>query len=120
MWFKNLEAGSIGSWAELYNIFSRSWGENKSFDQYLTFFCTLKRGPEEYLVVFNRRFYSVYHSMPLEIRPTEIAAMVYYVMAQHSDLILFLLERKSLSLRRLFAMQKEWSRTSVLPEGCNI
>ena len=77
LWFNNLEAGSIGSWADLYNTFSRSWGENKSLDQYLTDFHTLRRGEEEALVVFNRRFYSVYHSMPLEIRPTEIVAMVY-------------------------------------------
>ena len=52
--------------------------------------------------MFNRRFYSVYHSMPLDIKPTEIAAMVYYVMAHHSDLVLFLLERKSSYLRQLF------------------
>ena len=96
--FRNIEDGSIGSWAELYHTFSRCWGENRSFDQYLTDFCTLKRGKEEVLVVFNRRLYSVYHSMPLDIRPTEIAAMVYYVMAQHSDLVFFLLERKSSSL----------------------
>ena len=102
LWFRNLEAGSIGSWDELYNTFSRCWGENRSFDQYLTNFCTLKRGEEEPLVVFNRRFYSVYHSMPLEIRPTEITAMVYYVMPQHSDLVFFLLERESSSLRQLF------------------
>lgn len=65
LWFKNIEAGSIGSWAELYDAFSRYWGENRSFDQYLIDFCTLKRGKEEVLVVFNKRFYSVYHSMPL-------------------------------------------------------
>ena len=99
MWFKNIEAGSIGSWDGLYNTFSIFWGENKSLDQYLIDFYTLRRGKEEALVVFNRRFYSVYHSMPLEIRPTEITAMVYYVMAQHSDLVLFLLESKSSSLR---------------------
>ena len=102
IWFKNIEAGSIGSWAGLYNTFSISWGENKSLDQYLIDFYTLRRGKEEALVVFNRRFYSVYHSIPLEIRPTKIAAMVYYVMAQHSDLVLFLLERKSTSLSHLF------------------
>ena len=44
LWFKNLEDGSIGSWDDFYNMFSRSWGENRSFDQYLTDFCTLKRG----------------------------------------------------------------------------
>ena len=40
--------------------------------------------------------------MSLEITPTEIVAMVYYVMTQHSDLVLFLLERKLSSLRQLF------------------
>ena len=40
--------------------------------------------------------------MPTEIRPLEKLAMVYYVMAQHSNLVLFLLERKPSSLRQLF------------------
>ena len=115
LWFKNIEVGSIGSWAKLYDVFSRYWEENRSLDQYLTDFCTLKRGKEEALVVFNIIFYSVYHSMPLEIRPTEIPAMIDYVMAQHSNLVLFLLERKSSSLRSCLKMQKEWRRTFVLP-----
>jgi hypothetical protein len=62
----------------------------------------LRRGEEEALVVFNKRFYNVYHSMPVEIRPTEIVSMVYYVMAQHPELVLLLRERKSSSLRHLF------------------
>jgi hypothetical protein len=62
----------------------------------------LRRGEEEALAVFNMRFYDVYHSMPIEIRPTKTAAMVYYVMAQHSDLVLLLRERKSTSLSQLF------------------
>ena len=40
--------------------------------------------------------------MPSEIRPSEKLAMVYYVMAQHSDLVFFLLERKSSSVIQLF------------------
>ena len=62
----------------------------------------MRRGEEEVLDVFNRRFYSVYHSMPEEIRPTETATMVYYVMAQHPKLVLLPRERKSSSLRHLF------------------
>jgi hypothetical protein len=40
--------------------------------------------------------------MPVEIRPSEIVSMVYYEMAQHSDLVLLLRERKYSSLRCLF------------------
>ena len=52
--------------------------------------------------VFNRRFYGNYHDMPLEIRHIETVSMVYYIMAQHSEIFLLLLERKSSSLRSLF------------------
>jgi hypothetical protein len=62
----------------------------------------LRRGEEETLVVFNERFYRVYHNMPVEIKPTETVAIVYYVMAQHSELVLHLRERKSISLSQLF------------------
>jgi len=45
--------------------------------------------------------------MPLEIRSTETVAMIHYVMAQQSELALFLLRRKSSSLRKLFEDAKE-------------
>jgi len=62
----------------------------------------LRRGEEEDLDVFNKSFYSVYHSMLVEIKPTETVAMVYYVMAKHPKLVLLLRERKYSSLRYLF------------------
>jgi len=94
-WFKGLRADSIGSWIEFSKAFLKYWGEYKSLDSYLADFYALEREQSETLPVFNRRFYRMYHDMPLEIRPTEIVAMLYYVMAQHSDLVLLLLERKS-------------------------
>ena len=107
VWFKCLGANSIGSWVELCNTFLRYWGENKSFDQYLHEFTTLRRGKREVLSDFNQRFHSLYCSMPLEIKPSEIAAMVYYIVSQHSDLVLYLRERKSTSLSQLFMDTEE-------------
>jgi hypothetical protein len=101
-WFRCLETGSIGSWTELYHAFLKGWGENKSLDQYWFEFNALRRGEDEALVIFNRIFFSAYHSMPVEIRPTETAAMVYYIMAQHLELVFLLRERKSSSLIHLF------------------
>ena len=62
----------------------------------------MKRENDEPITKFNWSFQSFYISMPPEIRPSEKLAMVYYVMAQHLDLVFFLLERKSSSLRQLF------------------
>ena len=62
----------------------------------------MKRENAESITKFNWRFQSFYISMPSEIRPLEKLAMVYYVMDQHSYLVLFLLERKPSSLRQLF------------------
>lgn len=107
LWFKGLGVDSIGSWIELCNTFLKYWCENKSFDQYLVDLNVLRRGVEETLVVFNRRFYNFYHSMPLEIRPSEIAAMVYNVAAQHPDIVLLQRERKSTSLQWLFEDAEE-------------
>jgi hypothetical protein len=92
VWFRCLEASSISSWTELCHAFLKCWGEKKSLDQYWFEFNALRRGEEEPLVVFNKRFYNVYHSMYVEIRPTKTTAMVYYVMAHHPELVL-LLER---------------------------
>ena len=57
---------------------------------------------DEPITKYNWRFQSFYISVPTEIRPSEKIAMVYYVMAQHLDLVFFLLERKSSYLRQLF------------------
>jgi hypothetical protein len=102
LWFKGLRDDSIGSWIEFSNVFMKYWGENKSADSYLVDFYALKKQQNETLLVFNRRFCSIYYGMPLEIRPTEKDAMIYYVMGLHSELALFLLERKSSSLKILF------------------
>jgi hypothetical protein len=102
LWFKGLGADSIGSWIELYNAFLRHWGENKSFDQHLTDFCAHNRKEDEALATFNKRFHSFYYNMPIEIRPTEVVAMVQYTMAQHPNLFLYLRERKSPSLQQMF------------------
>jgi hypothetical protein len=67
LWFKGLEVDSFSSLVELYDAFSKYWGENKSFDQYLADFHALRRGEEEALATFNKRFYSIYYNMPLEI-----------------------------------------------------
>jgi hypothetical protein len=67
----------------------------------------LRRGEEEALAVFNMRFYNVYHSIPVEIRPTETAAMVYCVMAHHSELFLLPRERKYTYLSQLFMDSEE-------------
>ena len=78
------------------------WGKNKSYDQFLSEFYSLKRENDEPITKFNWRFQSFYISMPTDIRPSEKLAMVYYVMDQHLDLVFFLLERKSSSLKQLF------------------
>jgi hypothetical protein len=67
LWIKGLGSNSISSWNELYYAFSKYWGENKSFDQYLADFNVLRRGEEESMTTFNKRFYSIYHSIPLDI-----------------------------------------------------
>ena len=101
-WFKGLRADSISSWIELSNTFLKHWGENKYLHLFLADFYALKREEHKTFPIFNRRFYNTYHDIPLEIRPTETAAMIYYVMGLHSKLALLLLERKYSSLSILF------------------
>jgi hypothetical protein len=67
MWFRCLEVGSICSWTELCHAFLKCWGEKKSLYQDWFEFNALRRGEEEAFAIFNRRIYSVYHSMPVDI-----------------------------------------------------
>jgi hypothetical protein len=52
-------------------------------------------------------FHNFYLNMPMEIHPTEVDTMVQYTVAQHLDLVLFLRERKSLSLQQMFVDAEE-------------
>jgi hypothetical protein len=106
-WFKSLRADSIGSWTEFSNAFLKYWGKYKSLDSYLADFYALKREQSQTLHIFNRKFNRMYHDMPLEIRPSEKAAMIHYVMCLHSKLALLLLERESSSLTQLFGDAQE-------------
>ena len=106
-WFKGLRDDSIGSWIEFFNAFLKYWGEYKSLDLYLADFYALKREQDEALSIFNRRFFNIYHNMPLEVRPTETTLMIHYVIGLHSELALLLLERKSSSLTQLFEDAQE-------------
>jgi hypothetical protein len=107
LWFRNMKACSIFSWTDLHRVFLRYWGENKSIDQYLIELNNMRRGKEESLATFNNRFHNFYCSMPLEIRPYEIIAMVYYTLAQHHELFLYIRERKSSSLEQMFINAEE-------------
>jgi hypothetical protein len=106
-WFKSLRADSIGSWTEFSNAFLKYWGKYKSLDSYLADFYALRREQSQTLHIFNRKFNRMYHDMPLEIRPSEKAAMIHYVMCLHSKLALLLLERESSSLTQLFGDAQE-------------
>jgi hypothetical protein len=59
----------------------------------------LKRGEDEALAIFNRRFYSFYCSMPLDIQP--LAARMCYVTTLHPDFSLILLEMRSITLHQM-------------------
>jgi hypothetical protein len=107
LWFRNLKACSICSWTDFHRVFLRYWGENKSVDQYLIELYNMRRGKDEALSPFNRRFHNFYCSMPLEIRPSETVSMVYYTLAQHPELFLYLRERKSSSLEQMFTNVEE-------------
>jgi hypothetical protein len=106
-WFKSLRADSIGSWTEFSNAFLKYWGKYKSLDSYLANFYALRREQSQNLHIFNRNFNHMYHDMPLEIRPSEKAAMIHYVMCLHSKLAFLLLERESSSLTQLFGDAQE-------------
>jgi hypothetical protein len=107
LWFINLKACSIFSWIDFHLVFLRYWGENKYVDQYSIEINSMRRGKEESLATFNIRFQFFYYSMALEIWPSETTSMVYYTLAQHHELFLYLRERKSSSLEQMFTNVEE-------------
>jgi hypothetical protein len=107
LWLRNLEADSIGSWVDFYDVFLRYWGERKFFSQYLYEFYAMKRRKDETVTKFNRRFHSFYLNMPKDIQPSEIVARLFYTTTHHPDIAFYLRERKSLTLQQMFTNAEE-------------
>jgi hypothetical protein len=83
------------------------WAERKSHHQYLSEFYAIKRRNDETVTRFNRRFENTYHNFPVDIRPSEVVAKVYYTLAHHPDLAFYLRERKSPTLEQMFTDVEE-------------
>jgi hypothetical protein len=62
-----MKAYYICSWTYFHHVFLRYCGENKYVDQYLNELNNMRRGKEESLATFNRRFHGFYRNMPLDI-----------------------------------------------------
>ena len=62
----------------------------------------MRKREDETTSNFNRRFASFYYSMSKEIQPLEGAAKLHYTSVLPPKFSLFLLERKSVTLQRMF------------------
>jgi hypothetical protein len=106
-WFKHLQPETISSWEELKNVFLKFWGKEKSLDLQLTEFYALKRKNNETISTFSGRFSSIYYSLPKEIQPTKVVAMLHYTTTLHPDLSFLLIERRPKSLQQMFNDDQE-------------
>jgi hypothetical protein len=96
---------------DLHDVFLRYWGERKSYE-YLSEFYAMKRKKDETVTRFNRRFHSFYLSMPKDIQPSEVVAMLFYN-SSSSHLAFYLRERKPLTLQRMFIDAEEIEEQSL-------
>ena len=68
----------------------------------------MRKERNEAVIEFNRRFHSFYFSIPRDIQPSETIARLYYIVAHHHpELVLFMRERRSISLQHMFIDPKE-------------
>jgi hypothetical protein len=67
----------------------------------------LERKGDEVITTFNRKFHNFYCNIPKDIQPSETVPMLYYIKAQHSDIIFYIRERISSSLGELFVDSRE-------------
>jgi len=99
--FRSLAVGSITSWQVLENWFHIAWGEKKDYQYYLSEFATLKKVETENVESFSKRFNKAYNKLPLNIKPLEAAAMVYYSGSFPDEFAIMLRERRSQTLLQM-------------------
>lgn len=67
----------------------------------------MERKDDESITESNRRFQRLIHDMPIEIRPSEATAKIYYIAAHHPNVAFYIREMRSLSLKQMFMDAEE-------------
>jgi hypothetical protein len=75
-WFQSLPAGSILSYDALEDSFLRQWGKRKDHLYYLSEFISLKKKTLETVIEFIQRLNKLYNKIPIEVKPSQLAAKV--------------------------------------------
>ncbi len=93
--FRILAVAFIKSWEMLENWFNIAWGEKKDYQYYLSEFAALRKIDTENVENFSKRFNKFYNKLPVNIKPLEQAAMVYYSGSFLNEFSIMLRERRS-------------------------
>ena len=99
--FRSLAVGSINTWQALESWFHIAWGEKKYYQYFLSKFSALKKTETENIESFSRKFNKAYNKLPVNIKPLEAAAMVYYSGAFPNEFSIMLRERRSQTLLQM-------------------
>jgi ribonuclease HI len=97
-WFKELPANSITGIEQLDEAFLKYWGERRDLLYYMSEFGNLKRGDEESVSDFIKRFNKMFGKIPAEIKPSDASAKITFSAAFDADFCLILRERRSSTL----------------------
>jgi hypothetical protein len=97
-WFKELPANSITGIEQLDEAFLKYWGERRDLLYYMSEFGNLKRGDEESVSDFIKRFNKMFGKIPAEIKPSDASAKITFSATFDADFCLILRERWSSTL----------------------
>lgn len=85
-WFRSLLVGSIRTWDELGDEFTRFFEEKYDHLSLVEKLTTIKRAPQEQMTDFNIRFQKTWNKIPATVRPSTDYAFLYYLKSLNSDI----------------------------------
>jgi hypothetical protein len=100
-WFQGLEVGSLRLYDELESAFIRQWGERKDHLYYLFEFGALRKKNFESFLEFTQIFNKLYNKIPIEVKPSHLAAKATFTGAFDPDFSLLLRERRLVDLTKM-------------------
>lgn len=100
-WFKTLPNDSINTWEEMENAFIKKWGNKKDYGYILREFNAMKKKHNEYVSKFIKMFNKLYNSLPIEIKPPQVVAKVFFSRAFELEFGFTLIERMSRTLDQI-------------------
>jgi hypothetical protein len=85
-WFTNFPAAKFSTLKEILDEFRKRWGDHKEHRFQLAALTTIQKKENETVIEFNTKFNNLVKSLHRDIKPSDVAILIYYIEAFEGEM----------------------------------